>query len=112
LEVDHRHVCPLCFQAGVAQRKLQQIDSRRILWDAIALALAAAPVVTLIFFYASLVTSPAALFLTFRHWRKPLSVLPRTKLRFIFAILFALIGLAFNGLIFFFIALRSAQTVP
>jgi len=36
-----------------------------------------------------MITAPAALYLTVRHWRTPLSIFPRTKIRFIIAFLLA-----------------------
>jgi len=87
LEIEGHHHCPVCFQAGVSTRKLDNVEGSRTMYDAIALALAALPV---LFVWPVVFTAPAALYITVRRWREPGSLLPRTRIRFILAGLLAL----------------------
>jgi len=61
-----------------------------VLYDNIALGLAVVPVLTCFLFP---LTSPVAVAVAIWGWRKPSSLLPRTKARFILAILIASAGL-------------------
>jgi hypothetical protein len=54
------------------------------MYDSIALSLAILPV---IIWPVTLFTAPAAIFYAIRHWKSPTSILPRTKIRHVFAIL-------------------------
>jgi uncharacterized paraquat-inducible protein A len=86
LDVDGRAVCPRCFeQAG-------PVVTHRTMHDTTALALSTFPV---LFWPAAFVGAPWALFLVVRRWSTPLSIVPRTKIRFILAALFALSEISF-----------------
>jgi len=80
LEVDGRHVCPRCFE------KTENVEPRRMMYDSLALAISTFPA---LLFWPALVSAPWALFLVFRRWNAPSSIVPRTKIRFILAALFA-----------------------
>jgi DNA-directed RNA polymerase subunit RPC12/RpoP len=88
LEVDGRHICPRCFERVA----LETVETRRPMYDTIALILATFPAVL---FWPAFVGAPWALFLVFRRWNAPGSVVPRTKIRFLLAALFALAELSF-----------------
>ena len=88
LEVEGRHLCPVCFQAGGRTRKLQNLDTRRTMYDTLALALATLPALLI---WPAFLTGPASLFLVFRWWRAPGSIVPRTRVRFYLAALLALV---------------------
>lgn len=68
---------------------MQNLENHRVLYDDAALALAIYPIVFFVFFYFTLVTAPLSLFLAIRHWNTPSSIIPRTKIRLILAILFS-----------------------
>ncbi len=87
IEIDSRHLCPQCFQAGVRGNKLEIVETRRTMYDSIALALATLPG---LLFWPAIVTAPAALWIIVRRWRAPGSVVPRTRIRFYLAAFFAL----------------------
>jgi hypothetical protein len=92
LEVEGRHICPRCFETGVSEQKIETAVQRRTLYDNIALALATLP---LLLFWPAFIAAPWALFLVFRHWNDPSSVVPRTKIRFTLAALFAIAEIGF-----------------
>lgn len=108
LNVDGRHLCPGCFSAGVRGRKIQEVDTRRTMYDSIALALSTLPA---LLFWPVLVSAPMSLYYVIRHWNSPRSILPRTRIRFYLAGLFATleiggIGLAIFGILRFLPSIR------
>jgi hypothetical protein len=86
LEVDGRHVCPRCFE------RTETVEPRRMMYDSLALAISTFP---MLLFWPALVGAPWALFLVFRRWSAPSSIVPRTKIRFVLAALFAAAEIAF-----------------
>lgn len=98
LEVDRRHVCPRCFE------KVETVEPRRTMYDSMALAIATLPA---LLFWPALIGAPLALFLVFRRWNAPGSIVPRTKIRFILAALVALAEIGF--VIFFFYLLTQVS---
>jgi hypothetical protein len=87
LDVDGRRICPGCFAAGVRGRKIQEVETKRTMYDSMALALATLPV---FLFWPVFGTAPVTLYLVVRHWNSPRSIVPRTRIRFYLAALFAL----------------------
>ena len=69
--------------------------------DTIALALATFPALLI---WPAIIGAPAALYVVIRRWRAPLSILPRTRIRFYLAALFALAELVGIGLLIWAIA--------
>lgn len=97
IEIDGRHLCPVCFQSGVRGNKLEAAETHRTLYDTVALALATLPG---LLFWPAIVAAPWALFIVVRRWRAPLSVTPRWRIRFYLAALFALTEIGFLGFVF------------
>jgi hypothetical protein len=95
IELSGQHVCPSCFEAGRNKRKITALETHRVLYDDIALALSIIP---MIFILPTIATAPASIYLSIRHWKSPTSIILRTKVRFIIAIflsLFQIIGWVF-----------------
>jgi LSD1 subclass zinc finger protein len=86
-----RVICPACIERGRADGNLQMLVTRRTLYDGIALSLSVLP---LLCFFITVVTAPMALYFAVRFWKKPGSILPRSKIRFILAIIFASLQVA------------------
>ncbi len=111
LELDGRHLCPGCVEAGRAandQAALQQgVPLRpRVLHDRIALLVAAVPLFPLLWFF-TLLTAPVALFLSIRYWGEPdRSPIPRGRWRLVLAGLLALGQLAVWGYLFYYRLVR------
>jgi hypothetical protein len=103
IEIDSRHLCPVCFQSGFRANRLAVVETQRTMYDTIALTLATLPAVL---FWPAIITGPAALWVTIRRWRAPGSVVPRTRIRFYLAVLF---GLAEIGFFVFIIRLFIEQ---
>lgn len=86
LEVGARHICPRCFE------KTEIVEPRRTMYDSMALALSTLPA---LLFWPALICAPWALFLVVRRWSAPSSIVPRTKIRFVLAALFAVSEIGF-----------------
>ena len=91
IELPGGHWCPTCVESGVRKGNIVTFEQRRVLYDRVALSLALLPVLA---WPITIVTAPATLVLTALTWRKPGSLAPRTKVRFVIAALFALATLA------------------
>ena len=87
-QVHGRHLCPPCLTSGVSQKKIETLETRRTKHDSIALALAIIPIFIWPFTFF---TGPGAIYYSVKHWDSPASLLPRSKLRFVAAILIGLI---------------------
>ena len=99
-EMDGRHYCPGCLEAGRTKGKIKNLQNSRTLYDSIALALAVLPLIltlTVVFMFAgflSIVAAPAALFIAIRYWNSPTSIVRRTKVRLIAAIILSSLQIA------------------
>jgi hypothetical protein len=80
--------CPTCVAAGKGQSQAVYLEPTRTLYDSIALAV---PLVSLIFWPVTILTGPGALVFSAMTWKRPLSLVRRTRWRFVVA---SLIGLA------------------
>jgi hypothetical protein len=88
-QVNDQHLCPACLEAGATRGKIKTLENRRVLYDSIALSLAVLPVVIVFLAYFTCVTAPLSLYVAIRYWNAPRSIIHRTKLRYVLAILFA-----------------------
>jgi hypothetical protein len=87
IELSGQHLCPACLESGRKKGRLQQLENRRTLYDNLALATAFYPLLTV---WGTLIGAPIALYLSIRYWNAPSSAIPRSKWRFILAIVIAL----------------------
>lgn len=102
LEFGRRHYCPRCLETGYQDHDLSLLVHYRVLYDSLALFLAALPM--LFFFFPTLVTAPIVLFIAARYWRAPGSLLPRRRGRMAAAVFLAgLQALAWVALIGWFV---------
>jgi len=90
VEVEAKKLCPTCLTQGRASGGLSQLETTRPRWDHRCLLLALVP---LLFWPLTLITAPATLFLAFRFWKAPGSIVKPTRWRFVVAVLFALLEL-------------------
>jgi hypothetical protein len=102
IEFNGRHLCPQCIEVGGKKHRMKSLETQRVLYDEIALALAIIPA---IFIWPTIITAPMSLFIAIRHWKSPLSIISRTRIRFIIAM--ALSGLQITGWSFVFIKLLT-----
>jgi len=90
-ELHGKHYCPQCLETGKKKGKIKSIENERTLYDSVALGLALAP---LLVFYVTFLTAPIALYVAIRYWKAPRSIVHRTRIRFILAIIFASLQIA------------------
>lgn len=62
------------------------MENKRVLYDNIALSITILPSV---FWFITFFTAPLALYFVIRYWKAPSSIIPRSKIRFICAAVFA-----------------------
>jgi len=99
---DGHSLCMGCLQAGRSKRRIENLENSRLLYDSLALYLALWPMVL---FFLTLVTAPAVIYVVLRYWNAPASLLPRTRYRFVLALLVAIVQLA--GWVIFFVWLLT-----
>src|SRR4051812_17942646 len=85
-ELHGQHFCPQCLETGKKKGKIKSIENERTLYDSIALGLAVAP---LLLFYITFLTAPAALYVAIRYWKAPRSIVRRTNVRLVLAVILA-----------------------
>jgi hypothetical protein len=102
-QLNGQHFCPVCLETGKIKGKIKSLDNQRTLYDSIALSLAIYP---LLIFYFTLITAPMALFVTIRYWKSSPSLVHHNKIRFVVAIIFALLQIAGWGVVFVVLATR------
>jgi hypothetical protein len=83
IELAGEHLCARCIEAGKKKGKLKNLQNRRVLYDDIALSLS---VLSFLLCYLVFIGAPVALYIAIRHWNSPGSLLPRTKVRYVAAI--------------------------
>lgn len=86
IELEEQSLCISCLQAGRDKRKISALQNQRTLYDSIALNLAFWPMLMI---FPTLLTAPAAVYYAVRHWRAPATILQRTHLKNILALLLA-----------------------
>lgn len=87
IETDDRRVCGLCLGSEIEQGgRALRFTRSLVQYDSMALALVALPLLSLVFSGFTIVTAPLAVYLCVRHWRRPMSVLPRTRVRLVLAL--------------------------
>lgn len=83
--------CPSCVAAGAGQARAANADAQRTLYDSIALTL---PLISLLMWPLTIATAPAAIVISISKWRQPLSLVRRSRWRFVAAIVISLAMLA------------------
>jgi len=97
IEFNGGHICASCLDAGKKKKKIKNLETHRVLYDSIALSAAILP---LLIFWITIITAPISIYVAIRYWNAPTSIIRRTKVRFIFAIVFS--GLQLTGWTYFF----------
>ena len=92
VEFNDRHLCPNCLVIGKKKRKIRDLENHRILYDNIALGLAFLPI---IMWPVTIVTAPLAVFFVIRYWKRPSSIIKRSNVRPIIALLIS--GIQITG---------------
>lgn len=102
-QLNGQHFCPACLETGKTRGRIKSLDNQRTLYDSIALSLAVYP---LLIFYLTVITAPMALFVAIRYWKSPPSLVHRGKIRFVVAVILALLQIAGWGILIVTLATR------
>jgi len=86
VELGGRHICPRCMEAQRKKGRLDSLETERTLYDQVALSLAVLPMITV---YLTVLTAPAAIFVSLKYWKAPGSLVRSSKTRFVLALLIA-----------------------
>ena len=89
IDLSEQHLCPGCVQNSKSKGRIPAMRKRVVLYDELALALAVWPPVLVFSLPLTCVTAPAAIVTAIIGWKRPGSILPRTKARFVIAIILA-----------------------
>lgn len=92
VDFNGQHLCPGCLQTGKKKGKLTTLDSSRTLWDSAAVVVSLVP---LIVWPVVIVTAPISITLAVVSFFKPGSLVPRTRLRAVLAIVLSVVQLLF-----------------
>ena len=94
-ELDGQHFCPACLEAGRTKGKIKSLENKRSVHDHEALILAVISIIP----YLGLLTGSLAMFISFRYLNRPGSLVRRSKVRYIAAIIIALMGLGVSVIV-------------
>lgn len=86
IDFNGRHLCPACLETGKKKGRIKSLEDQRYLYDNIALFLAVFPMLVI---WPTIVTAPAAIFVVFRYWKAPTSIVGRIRWRFVLAFFIA-----------------------
>ena len=88
LELNGRHVCPVCLETGRKKSKFKDLENTRVLWDYLALSVAIIPPLC---FWPALVGAPLTLYLVLRYRKAPCSITGKSNLAFAAAAVLAVL---------------------
>lgn len=97
IPIGDRHLCPACVEKGADSTTETPVENEYTYYDRIALSLAVLPILIWPF---TLFTAPLTLYIIVRYWKKPLSVMPRRRWRYVLAALIAVPQVAAWGFLF------------
>jgi hypothetical protein len=95
IDLNGEHMCPVCLDKGAAGGKIQSLQNKRVCYDKVALYVA---LLSNLFVYLVPLAAPAVLFMAVRYWNSPLSIVSKSRIRFVLAAGIAvlqLVGVAF-----------------
>jgi hypothetical protein len=106
INVGNRGLCAECLSQLRKQRNETGLVLYAPLFDNVSLFLVTAPVITIFFWFLTILSAPVSLFLSFYYWPRQWNLLPRSRTRFVLAILFSLILIGLWVLVIYYLATR------
>jgi hypothetical protein len=107
IKVGQRELCAECLGLLRKQRNETGLVHYAPLFDNVSLFLVTAPVITILFWFLTIFSAPVSLFLSFYYWPRQWNLLPRSRIRFVLAILFSLILIGLWALVIYYLATRQ-----
>jgi hypothetical protein len=98
IELQGRHLCPACLEAGAKSRRIETLERARTRWDVLASQLV---LLSLLMFFLAPVVSLAVLVMVVATWKSPPSLVSRSRVRLAVSGVFAALMLA-ASLVFWF----------
>lgn len=83
---------------------MPELITKRVRYDNIALSLAIYP---LLMWFITVITAPMTIYFCVRYWRTPLSIVPVTRVRFVFAFIIAALQLSLWGVLAVTLLIRT-----
>jgi uncharacterized paraquat-inducible protein A len=94
-------LCPECIHAMRRGPASTGLSHQALLYDNVALSLVLLPVVGFFFIYFTIITAPAGLFASIFYFGRQKTVVPRSRFRFVLAMILAILEIA--GIILFIV---------
>ena len=91
VEMNGQHLCSRCIESGKKKGRMEKLETKRMVYDGLALALVVYPVVIVPIIWATIVTAPIALYIVIRRWNTPSSVVRRSRWRMVLAAILAVL---------------------
>lgn len=107
VELHGEHLCPACIESGRRKGNIVTLENKRTLHDSIALTLALAPA---LMWPVTVITAPGTIVYALMTWKKPGSLVRRSKARFIVALIIASLTVVAWGFLAFKIATSFERT--
>ncbi len=79
--------CPSCLASSKDKGGLKEIETQSVRYDQIALSVAVLPLILAFLWPFWIVSGPVSIFVSLRYWKRSLSILPVTRIRFVLALL-------------------------
>jgi hypothetical protein len=95
VEADGEHRCARCIETAVKNTKTTA--EKYTYYDTIAIVVV---VVGFLLSFAMIITAPIALYLVIRYWNTPISIMPRSRWRFVVAGILAVLQLGGIAILF------------
>jgi hypothetical protein len=92
LELNNRHVCPVCLEAGQKKAKFKDLENSRMLWDRLTVQLALLPLI--LAWPLTIGTAPVTLYLVLRYRKAPCSITGKSKFDFVAAGILSVLQIA------------------
>jgi len=106
-ELEGNSYCLSCFSSEHKQKLPMETDTigaESVRYDRIAFALATAP---FLFIWATIICSPIAIYMVFRHWKSyPYSILPHSRRYMVWAFILASLTLLGWAILLFFLVME------
>jgi len=103
IELQGRHLCPACLEAGAKSRRIETLERARTRWDVLASQLV---LLSLFLFFLAPVVTLAVLVMVFATWKSPPSLVARSRVRLAVSGVFAALLMA-ASLVFWFSVFKN-----
>jgi hypothetical protein len=107
VNVGSRQLCADCVSHLRRKKDPTGLVNYSALFDNVALILVTLPMVTIVFAFLTILSAPVSLFLAFFYWSRQWTLLPRSRLRFVLAIVLAALLTAGWALLIYHLATQS-----